>query len=130
MKPFNLEAAKAGASVVTRSGFPVRLLAFDIVGLQPIAGVVTFTTGQGLNQWDLDGAWSNFHGPSGLDLFMASTKQKRYVAICRWDAGFTAAATVPGGINLGKTPEEAVELVGKYHTGATILAVVPVEWEE
>lgn len=31
-KPFNLEAAKNGAAVVTRKGFPVRIICFDKKG--------------------------------------------------------------------------------------------------
>lgn len=40
MKPFNLEAAKAGKPVVTRDGRPVRILCFDARGDEPICGTV------------------------------------------------------------------------------------------
>ena len=41
IKPFDLEAAKKGAKVCTRGGFPVRILAYDLHNLKCICAAVT-----------------------------------------------------------------------------------------
>ena len=40
LKPFNLEAAKAGGEVVNRLGEKVRLLCYDAMGGYPIIGLI------------------------------------------------------------------------------------------
>lgn len=40
MKPFNLEAAKAGAKLITRYGYSARILSFDLVGDYPIVAAI------------------------------------------------------------------------------------------
>lgn len=46
-KPFNLEEAKAGVKVVTGTGFPVRIICYDMKGDLPIVGLVTIPTDEG-----------------------------------------------------------------------------------
>ena len=40
MRKFNLEEAKAGKAVVTRTGRPVRILCWDAKGSDPIVGLI------------------------------------------------------------------------------------------
>lgn len=71
MKPFDLEAAKAGAPVVTRDGREVKqLTVFEGVGVQPIFAVIENT----IYQFDLNGSYCSPHERSHLDLFMAPKK--------------------------------------------------------
>lgn len=62
MNPFDLEAAKKGAPVCTKSGRPVRILCFDMKvgrgknGCRRIVGLERFSTGQELiRDWNLKG---------------------------------------------------------------------------
>ena len=81
MKPFNLEAALAGAKVVTRDGREVtQLVLFEADHSQLLRGVVNrvivpfYTNGQ-----------YNITGYDFNDLFMAPTKQKVYLRIRKSD---------------------------------------------
>jgi hypothetical protein len=73
-KPFDLEAAKAGAKVQTRSGYKVELFVFDLTGKQILGGVITDDEGsREVHTWHESGS---FHLPvdgalSSLDMVMA-----------------------------------------------------------
>jgi len=85
MKPFDLEAAKAGAKVVTRDGRKVRLFCFDLDHIDnKIAGAVLHDIPcDYVHSWDIDGKdlrLSHRH-ESNLDLHMAPVKIKAFVSI-------------------------------------------------
>ena len=46
LKPFDLEAAKLGASVCTRNGNTVRLICFDKLGTFPLVGLIKINTSE------------------------------------------------------------------------------------
>lgn len=46
-KAFDLEKAKAGVKVVTGTGFPVRIICYDMKCDLPIVGLVTIPTDEG-----------------------------------------------------------------------------------
>lgn len=90
MKAFDLEKAKAGAKVVTRDGLPVRILCFDLVGMQPIAAAVKRTEYgndcERLHTYGFDGRYytgTTQDKDSSLDLFMAPDKKYSAVWMCR-----------------------------------------------
>ena len=73
MRPFNLEAALAGAPVVTRDGREVtQLVMFDCHDNLPVAGVLDGI----IHLWSVEGK----SGPYKFDLFMAPTKKTGWVA--------------------------------------------------
>ena len=73
MRPFNLEAALAGAPVVTRDGREVtQLVMFDCHDNLPVAGVLDGI----IHLWSIEGK----SGPYKFDLFMAPTKKTGWVA--------------------------------------------------
>lgn len=75
MKPFDLEAALAGAPVVTRDGIPVtQLTQFDINDGEPLRGV---RRGRVLS-FQKDGRYTS-SGDSNDDLFMAPVKRVVWV---------------------------------------------------
>jgi hypothetical protein len=91
VKPFDLEAALAGASVQTRDGRPVtQLVKFDVpqteyplIGTEyPLIGVVD----DNVNFWTLDGRFFASSEVSMNDLFMALEKKEA------WDAAQWADA--------------------------------------
>lgn len=78
MKPFDLEAALAGAPVVTRKGGAVTQLVkldckddFSVVGVSPEGW---------LNTWKVNGK-KNPYGDSAADLFMKSQKKKLWIQV-------------------------------------------------
>lgn len=75
MKPFNLEAALAGAPVCTRDGRPVtQLVKFDVISAFNIGGVLD----RDFHRWKQDGAFDCFRCEH--DLFMAPIKKTGWVA--------------------------------------------------
>jgi len=74
MKPFNLEAALAGAPVCTRGGEPVtQLTPFTVTSDHPLVGVIE---GE-FYRWTLDGRFPSY---SPRDLFMAPVKKTGWIA--------------------------------------------------
>ena len=81
MKPFDLEAAKAGAKVITRGGNPVRILATDMKHhTYKIVGLVDFDFVESLKSWTIDGKYAE-GDESMVDLFMAPVKKEYWVAV-------------------------------------------------
>ena len=78
MRKFNLEEAKTGKPVVTRTGRPVRILCWDAKGRDPIVGLVELETTSYLIQCGKDGVFQ--HGcETDQDLFMKSEKKEGYI---------------------------------------------------
>lgn len=67
--PFNIEKAKAGAKIVTRSGLSVRICAYDVVNNYPIIGLVKSST-------------------SGKEFAMSFTKEGKSLDIENHDSPF------------------------------------------
>ena len=120
-KPFDLEAAKAGAKVVTRCGSPVRIICFDAAGVEPIVGLVSELFGETPVSYMKNGSYSLVGKSSPLDLCMAPVKRTGWVNIYRNGGGVltgeTVHATREGAITVGSAED-------------TYIATVPVEWEE
>ena len=83
MKEFNLELAKAGYSVQTRDGRPVRILCYDVKGHDyPIMALVTEADNKEMPYlFTSTGHINNTVIESRLDLFMAPTKKEGWVNI-------------------------------------------------
>lgn len=80
MKPFNLEAALAGAKVVTRDGLEVKIAGYNEEAEQTsqLAGWLNGS----ITSWQKNGQyWNDMR--SDYDLFMAPTERKEWVV--RWD---------------------------------------------
>ena len=83
MKPFDLEAAKAGAPVVTRNGKKARIICFDLNNGEYVL-VVAITPGNGREEIVLmkkDGRYSIIFDESTHDLFMAPVKKEGWLNI-------------------------------------------------
>ena len=104
MKPFDLEAALAGAPVVTRSGKPVtQLVKFDAIRSPfNLFGVV-------------DGEVYSWGESGGYDLFMATVKREGWINIYK-DLSMCC---------IHPTKEKADE-----NAGAARIACAKFEWEE
>lgn len=118
-KPFDLEAAKAGASVMTRAGRPARILAFDlkaeecpiVVAIETHDGkdevVKTYTKyGDAVDEYD-------------DDLVMAPVKHRAWVNVYKREQYHIG--------DTFDTEEEAIKYGEKF---STYITTVLVEWEE
>ena len=121
MKPFNLEEAKAGKPVVTRSGRPVRIGLFDRKHRTfPIIGVVLQQDDmEAPFQWKNTGAWYSENESSALDLFMATEKKTGWVIIRKNDREVKCSGTIFHNIH------DAIRLCEPEKE-----VVVEIEWEE
>ena len=116
MKPFDLEAAKAGAPVVTRDGKKARIICFDLNNGEYVL-VVAFTPGngrEGIISTKKDGRHCTIFNDSVYDLFMAPVKKEGWLNIY---------------------PNEKVEMwptkdLAVRNSDWNIVACVKVEWEE
>lgn len=125
MKPFDLEAAKAGAPVMTGSGNDVTIFTYDFRSAQPIVGYVHHRSldSDTLCKWYRDGIYSTDKSPSCLDLVMAPVKVTMWANVYKNDAGWFYT-----GAGLYHTKEEAraaTDLTLHCYVGA-----FPVEIEE
>lgn len=120
LKPFDLEAAKAGAKVITRDGRPVRILCFDRKDNQcPIVGLVSREYGEGLVSFAEDGRYIP-DAVSSSDLFMAPEKHEGYVLVIRCKDGVVL------GDYVYETYEDAEKSISNPDDGI----VAKIEWEE
>ncbi len=117
-KPFNEDAAKAGAPVQTRDGRKVRILCYDrACKVFPIVGLVTdFDGSESSCSWTPQG-FSSTQGPDELDLVMATVKKEGWINLYRDCLPLT-------GSNVYSTEAEA-----KKESGAGAIQV-RIEWEE
>ena len=123
MKPFNLEAAKAGAPVVTRDGRPARIVCFDRKGTDwPIIALTDNGDNEALHGYTLDGNLY-FVGPCHGDLLMAPVKKDGWVNLYRSKDG-----GVYSGRGVFSSETDAKDAASVCST--PVLATVRVEWEE
>ena len=78
MRKFNLEEAKAGKAVVTRTGRPVRILCFDAKGSDPIVGLIELDFTSYASTYNESGIFRE-GVESEQDLFMKSEKKEGYI---------------------------------------------------
>lgn len=125
MKPFNLEAARAGAPVITRDGRKVRVLCFDfkVLSSMRIVALVSCTSELGdfeeLITTDSSGVYSDLLH-CNCDLFMATAKKERWINIYR-----NASGLFPGYL-LFDTEAEAIAGI---ETTRYIEATVKIQWD-
>ena len=115
MKKFDLEAAKAGAKVVTRDGRSVRIVCFDVKDMWPIVALITETDGQEIIRGNLkNGNIFESGNEHPCDLFMAPVKKEGWMN-CYPDFRNTVYATK------AEADKEAV---------FNRISCVKVEWEQ
>lgn len=81
MKPFDLNAAKAGAPIVTRDGTPAKYIAHVPEARQ--SSQVLCLVRDTVFAYAPNGDYDSLRGESMLDLYMASTKRTVWVNLYR-----------------------------------------------
>ena len=119
MKQFSLEEYLANPSrkVVTKNGYPVRIICTDAKGICPVVGLVAYENYELAFNITKDGRIDGV-----LDLFFESEKHEGWLNIYRSESGFYLRG------NPYKSKEEADEVAkANYKTFCT---TVKIEWEE
>lgn len=121
-KPFDLEAAKAGAPVMTRDGRPARILAFDVENAgYPVVAAIKTSTGEceRVELFTEQGQFDEDTKEDNRDLFMAPIKHRAWVNV--YKGGYYQIGS------LFDTEAEAIKYGEKF---PTYITTVLVEWEE
>ena len=116
LKPFNLEAAKAGKPVCTRDGRKARIICFDLQSIEktPIVAAVQVTDKQEVIVNYYENGRQFVDGISEIDLMMLPEKKEGWAVIFKDD--------------LLKTEKEAKELAEKSISG--VIKIEKIEYEE
>ena len=126
LKPFNLEAAKAGKPVCTRDGRKARIICFDRINgdYYKIVACVTAFDGdfEEVLFYGIDGYIVDSQNPKDDDLMMLPEKKDRWVNIYRNEKGEYWSEQI-----LFSTKKDATDFV---HNHAQYVTTVKIEWEE
>lgn len=120
MKPFNLQEFQKDPSrkIVTRCGFPVRIICTDVKGSTPIVAVIEKEDKtENVFCYESDGI---MHGYHDIDLFFAPEKKEGYVPLFRQTTGINAGFV----FNTKEEAEKSAKSLPNYITTTKI------EWEE
>ena len=127
-KPFDLEAAKAGAPVMTRDGRPARILAFDVKSEEyPIVAVVPTHDGkyESVEVYTKNGKYNNdeyddIKNECDYDLVMAPVKHRAWVNVHKIGSQYVLTSNFA-------TEESAVQ---QGQNSDTYITTVSIDWEE
>ena len=113
LKPFSLEAAKAGKPVCTKDGRKARIICFDRNDLYPIVALIECEDGK-----EIIGAYSKagqteIYEIKGTDLMMLPEKKEGWVNVYKE--------------RIYNTKEEAIEAT---YDGVTYVDTIKINWEE
>lgn len=126
MKPFNLEEAKAGKTVCTRDGKPVRIICYDAKYKNtPIIALIDLNYEELIMAYTNEGKWSfASDNDTNYDLFMVGEKREGWINLYR---GYTFSSCTSVDTEVYPTEQDA-----KIHIEANqdYLATVKIEWEE
>ena len=117
LKPFDLEAAKAGKPVCTRDGRKARIICFDRKDVRPIVALIKSDNGdEGVYYYYADGLNLDNY-PSVFDLMMLSEKKEGWVNVYK------------GGLLDTKSYPTKKEAFDKAHLEGYV-DTVKISWEE
>lgn len=118
MKPFDLEAAKAGKPVCTRDGRKARIICWDKKGLVPIVALIEHENSEIFLAYYNNGRHT-IRERSDNDLMMLLEKKEGWVNV------YNSLGVITFSHNPYDTKEEAMKDKGKYYVDT-----VKIEWEE
>lgn len=123
MKPFDIELAKAGHPVCTRSEKPVRILCFDRKSTDGCSIMALIDEGEfeDFMSFNAQGRFYEDARKDENDLFMAPVKKEGWINIYK-DGDWAMMLSN----NIYKSKEDALDL----HTPVNYLDTVKIEWEE
>ena len=127
LKPFDLEAAKAGKPVCTRDGRKARIICFDKVGDFPIVALTDdrYYKEEGVNLYDINGKGSN----ECFDLMMLPEKKEGWENVYKRENEYICEneCNVFTGIAVYKSEGEAKRNIDKNEI---YVNTIKITWEE
>ena len=129
LKPFNLEAAKAGKLVCTRDGAKARIICFDAKSDAPIIALITTDDGTEIAfDYLSDGTFFNSENPDN-DLMMLPEKKEGWVNVYKRENEYICEneCCVFTGIALYKSEGEAKQNIDKNEI---YVNTIKITWEE
>ena len=124
LKPFNLEAAKAGKPVCTRDGRKARIICFDVKGsTYPIIALIEEGEDERLCSYMPNGRRYEDEEEWKDDLMMLPEKKEGWVNVCR---NLNTNKTELDTTDIYDTKEEALQNLSSM----TYITTVKIEWEE
>ena len=121
LKPFDLNAAKAGKPVCTRDGRKARIICFDAKGDKPIIALVEVGTAETPNNYPIDGKAVSAKEAS-CDLMMLSEKKEGWVNVAKEPLGDDEVV-------LGYIFNSYEDAVRSGKANERYVATVRIEWE-
>ena len=121
LKPFSLEAAKAGKPVCTRDGRKARIICFDAKGEKPIIALIANGNSEDVNYYYITGKVRFLDKEDENDLMMLPEKKEGWVNIYRSEKGEYWSGQL-----LFSTKKDAIDA----HDHAQYVTTVKVCWEE
>lgn len=124
MKPFDLEAAKAGKPVCTRDGRKARILCYDLKGAKyPIVAAIETQDyiAESISAYDKNGRFVH-DKENNNDLMMLLEKKEGWINI------YTNSGSVETGINIYETEEIAKSSAS--NSSINYLDTIKIEWKE
>lgn len=103
MEPFNLEDAKKGYPVCTRSGRKARIVCYDCKGEYPIIALLDANSYEVSIKYTAKGEYTSSVADHDLDLMMAPVKREGWVNLYRYKE------RIFPGKKLYDTKEQAIE---------------------
>lgn len=128
LKPFDLEAAKAGKPVCTKDGRKARIICFDAKGVKPIIALIDNGDKETITQYLKFGRlWND--NESGEDLMMLPEKKEGWVNIYNRNTISTSKENcyIMTGVSVFKTKESAISYKDK---DKEYITTIKIEWEE
>ena len=128
MKPFNLEAAKAGKPVCTRDGRKARIICFDRSGTDyPILSLIKENDNENVYHYDIEGK-SSIHPK--LDLMMLPEKKEGWINIYNADTTFYYVDGRVFETKDGAVQKAKEEVEKEQREKNEYIDTIRVEWEE
>lgn len=138
LKPFDLEAAKAGKPVCTRDGRKARIICFDYKGdsnAYPILALISTINSRGvpseiIAKYTEDGRYAKYNNvENNEDLMILPEKKKGWVNIYNRNRPRTSSENcyIMTGVSVFETKEGAISYIDK---DKEYIDTVKIEWEE
>lgn len=125
LKPFDLEAAKAGKPVCTRDGRKARIICWDKKGNYPIVALIQDNeNSEHIEYYTENGIFSNGGNEKNRDLMMFTRKKEGWVNVYK---SYNVGKKIPCMASIYPTKEEAKK---SSVVGFDYVDTVKIEWEE
>lgn len=125
LRPFDLEAAKAGKPVYTRDGRKVRIICFDAKCIKPIVALIQGSdNSEQIEYYTENGVFSNGGTGKNRDLMILLEKKEGWVNVYK---SYNVGKKIPCMASIYPTKEEAKK---SSVVGFDYVDTVKIEWEE